>query len=31
MGALAAKPVSREDLDEIRRMIEAAEKGRRKS
>jgi predicted transcriptional regulator len=31
MGALAARPVSREDLDEIRRMIEAAEKGRRKS
>jgi hypothetical protein len=31
MGALAAKPVSREDLDEIKRMIEAAEKGRRRS
>src|SRR6185437_10803146 len=31
MGALAARPVSREDLDEIKRMIEAAKKGRRKS
>ncbi len=30
MGALAAKPASRDELDEIRRMIEAAEKGRRK-
>ncbi len=31
MGALAASPVSREDLDEIKRMIAAAEKERRKS
>lgn len=31
MGALAAKPASREELDDIKRMIEAAEKGRRKS
>jgi BlaI family penicillinase repressor len=28
MGALAAKPASSEDLDEIKRMIEAAGKGR---
>jgi predicted transcriptional regulator len=31
MGALAASPISREDLDEIKRMIAAAEKERRKS
>lgn len=31
MEALAATPVSREDLDEIERMIAAAEKGKRKS
>src|SRR3569833_3413682 len=31
LGVFVAKPVSREDLDEIRRMIEAAEKGRPKS
>ncbi len=31
MGALAAKPASAEDLDEIRRMIEAAGKGKGKS
>jgi BlaI family penicillinase repressor len=30
MGALAAKPASPEDLDEIRRMIEAARKERGK-
>lgn len=30
MGALAAKPASAEDLDEIKRMIEAAGKGRGK-
>ena len=31
MGALAAKPASAEDLDEIRRMIEAAGKAKGKS
>ena len=31
MGALAAKPASAEDLDEIRRMIEAAGRKDRKS